>query len=352
MDALSTVAESLRNPFLIKKQDDLKNIRAIAGADGTWNFDPYLHGMFNGLELILSFIEDREPQFKNAPDKWLRDNDGSCGDQHDGIVFDGGESVVVVPLKPLSEATLSDLIKKNVTVRMLFPDREDRVMEIGKRGGCRLRGMDEETLYFSLHWGRYGPDHGLPEWYDVVWRFKNVEDVIRKYAVDPSIKRQDGKTPDLRKLAVKVLNTADIEESCNCPSDLVHGFRYIRTKMKAQFGEKETRPPVKRNPGQRGAVCKHGEALVDRYLPFFGQTIANWLNRYWLKTIEDAVRSKAEKDQASGEKQIGTKAKQPIKPVTMPAPTESFVQPRAAATPPDNIHEDERSTHAAVRFGG
>ena len=51
--------------------EQLRDLRDIQGRDGTWNFDPYMQGMFNGLELAVATMEDREPQYRSAPDKWL-----------------------------------------------------------------------------------------------------------------------------------------------------------------------------------------------------------------------------------------------------------------------------------------
>ena len=51
----------------------IRNLRDIQGRSGNWNYDPYMHGMFNGLELALSVAEDREPDFRNAPPVWLCD---------------------------------------------------------------------------------------------------------------------------------------------------------------------------------------------------------------------------------------------------------------------------------------
>ena len=43
----------------------------VQGCDGTWNCDPYMHGMYNGMEYMLAMVESREPVFRDAPDKWL-----------------------------------------------------------------------------------------------------------------------------------------------------------------------------------------------------------------------------------------------------------------------------------------
>lgn len=48
----------------------------------------------------------------------------------------------------------------------------------------------------------------------------------------------------------------NIKISCTCPAFLYQGYKYIT--FKGKYGiNKETRPPVKTNPEQNGAACKH-----------------------------------------------------------------------------------------------
>ena len=57
--------------FLSKEQLlNLRNCVAIQGQDGNWNHDPYMHGMFNGMELMLAIIERREPAYRDKPQKY------------------------------------------------------------------------------------------------------------------------------------------------------------------------------------------------------------------------------------------------------------------------------------------
>jgi hypothetical protein len=51
----------------------LRDLRDAQGFHGNWNFDPYMHGLYNGLELALATLENREPVYKSAPDRWLAD---------------------------------------------------------------------------------------------------------------------------------------------------------------------------------------------------------------------------------------------------------------------------------------
>jgi len=51
----------------------LREMRDVQGSNGNWNYDPYMHGMYNGMEYALAMMEEREPEFKDAPDEWLSD---------------------------------------------------------------------------------------------------------------------------------------------------------------------------------------------------------------------------------------------------------------------------------------
>ena len=58
---------------MTKQIDLVKEMRDVQGMDGNWNFDPYMQGLYNGLEFAVSLLEKREPIFKDAPEKWLGD---------------------------------------------------------------------------------------------------------------------------------------------------------------------------------------------------------------------------------------------------------------------------------------
>jgi hypothetical protein len=49
----------------------LKEMLEVQGRDGIWNYDPYFHGMYNGMEVMFAVLENREPVFRGAPEKWL-----------------------------------------------------------------------------------------------------------------------------------------------------------------------------------------------------------------------------------------------------------------------------------------
>lgn len=59
--------------------DGLRDLVNIQGANGNWNYDPYMRGMYNGMELMLAVLEGREPVYKGVPDQYLYDRPDSSG---------------------------------------------------------------------------------------------------------------------------------------------------------------------------------------------------------------------------------------------------------------------------------
>ena len=55
------------NSFL-KKVDNLRDLHKVQSNDGNWDYDQYMLGMFNGLELALSIFEERQPQYRELPE--------------------------------------------------------------------------------------------------------------------------------------------------------------------------------------------------------------------------------------------------------------------------------------------
>ena len=53
--------------------EKVKEALKIQGSNGNWNCNPYMMGMYNGLEFAIAVFEDREPQYKSAPQVWLDD---------------------------------------------------------------------------------------------------------------------------------------------------------------------------------------------------------------------------------------------------------------------------------------
>ena len=45
----------------------IKELMKVQGQDGNWNHDPYMHGLYNGMELSMAIMEDREPAYRTLP---------------------------------------------------------------------------------------------------------------------------------------------------------------------------------------------------------------------------------------------------------------------------------------------
>lgn len=56
-----------------QKQEDflerLREVHAIQGRDGCWDIDDYMLGLYNGLELALSIMENRNVLYKTRKEK-------------------------------------------------------------------------------------------------------------------------------------------------------------------------------------------------------------------------------------------------------------------------------------------
>jgi len=48
----------------------LADVINIQCAKGNYDYDPYMHGMANGLLLAQSFLQERELVFMEAPEVW------------------------------------------------------------------------------------------------------------------------------------------------------------------------------------------------------------------------------------------------------------------------------------------
>ena len=62
-----------REPLTDERVSLVREMRDVQGYDGNWNYDPYMQGLYNGLEFAVSLLEKREPVFRDAPKQWLGD---------------------------------------------------------------------------------------------------------------------------------------------------------------------------------------------------------------------------------------------------------------------------------------
>lgn len=63
-------SESFYKDVELTPTQKLRDLVKIQGADGNWDYSPYMHGMFNGLELASATIDGREVEFRDPPKRW------------------------------------------------------------------------------------------------------------------------------------------------------------------------------------------------------------------------------------------------------------------------------------------
>ncbi len=56
-----------------KSIQTLRDMLAVQCSKGNWDYDPYMHGMANGMIFALSLFDDKSPEYLKAPDVWLCD---------------------------------------------------------------------------------------------------------------------------------------------------------------------------------------------------------------------------------------------------------------------------------------
>ena len=73
MDEIIIYLKSLPKVEVSIISKDLQKMVDIQCSGGNWNYDPYMHGMANGLIMAQSVVDNTIPKFLDAPDEWLRD---------------------------------------------------------------------------------------------------------------------------------------------------------------------------------------------------------------------------------------------------------------------------------------
>ena len=59
-----------------EKLEALRNVHEIQGRKGNYDYDQYMLGLYNGLELAASIMDDKEPEYRTTTheeqQEWLR----------------------------------------------------------------------------------------------------------------------------------------------------------------------------------------------------------------------------------------------------------------------------------------
>jgi len=74
-----------------KVVDDVRKLTEVQCDNGNWNYDPYMHGMANGMILVLAMLEGKEPDYLKAPEEWLSDKGEGTPELACNVVEPGSE---------------------------------------------------------------------------------------------------------------------------------------------------------------------------------------------------------------------------------------------------------------------
>ena len=193
-----------------------------------------------------------------------------------------GDEWEILMYELIQELTYAGVQKKQASVTKLFPPFKDRVKAVIANGSLELKNKRPGQWDFEIASGTKAG-----KTYDAVIRFKNLPEMIAKYAKDMRLWKKDNSGVDYRLLGRDVLNNVDVEALCSCPAFQYWGPAYIMTQKKAKYTEPENRPPNIRNPKQYGAVCKHYQVLLD-VLPMWVGDMASYLKEFYGKEVRQA----------------------------------------------------------------
>jgi hypothetical protein len=78
---------------------DLNDLIDIQTQDGNWNYDPYMHGMANGMILSKHVVEDDQDEcpFLDPPKQWLKDKIGSTEQQITSVAIKIDDKIYILP---------------------------------------------------------------------------------------------------------------------------------------------------------------------------------------------------------------------------------------------------------------
>jgi hypothetical protein len=181
----------------------------------------------------------------------------------------------------INELAMTDISRKQRSIKSLFPTFDDRVKNVAAAGGVRLVERELDQWNFEVH----SAERNI--WYQDVVKFKNLPETIAKHARNKMLWNKDKTRVDTRFLAQAVLDDVDIEIFCSCPAFQYWGPAYILTQRGAKYTAPEDRPPRIRNPKQYGAMCKHMQLVFD-VLSFFGGDMSKHIREFYPDIVAQA----------------------------------------------------------------
>lgn len=127
------------------------------GQDGTWNCNPYMMGLYNGLELAIATLESREPCYRDKPDTgWLDDKlPAGLADPSPATLDAQQEGNTRAQVKNAIECLKTagcNSILKGMPDRFTFQEFTDRVTEAGIATDHEARKILVSLLNGSKEW--------------------------------------------------------------------------------------------------------------------------------------------------------------------------------------------------------
>ena len=58
---------------LEEKIAEVEKLVKIQTSTGNYDYDPYMQGMANGMICVLAVLSGDEPEYMDAPERWIRD---------------------------------------------------------------------------------------------------------------------------------------------------------------------------------------------------------------------------------------------------------------------------------------
>lgn len=138
----------------------------------------------------------------------------------------------------IQELNFNGIMRKSRSITKLFPTFRKRVRDVAKAGGVTLVNTFPEYWQFSV--SSSNKENNNVD-YDVFIRFKNLEEVLKKYAADRRLWNKAGDFVDYRQLAMEVMNKVDLEQDCSCLTGdtlipLLDGRTLSLEELHAEFG--------------------------------------------------------------------------------------------------------------------
>ena len=236
------------------------------------------------------------------------------------------------------ELNYGQILAKQKSIVRLFPSFYDRVKAVEKNGG--VTGFKESgpgLWEFTVASG--DPErHAKGVQYRIRVTWIDILPQVKHAAFDLNNWTKDKERLNLMKVADYVMYHANMKLSSTSPGDNWWGNSYVRTKRDTELDFPQHIAPVVRNPKEYGIAGKHVQ-LIMNVLPFYVQTMANHLKRYYAKdilAIQKEVYGARFKSLAPKDKTEEPAEEKPEEPVKTTKPFSKLKIKNPAKEPEDN----------------